>query len=166
MRVPYFLDPAREATLRAAARAWLGTPFREGGRVPGRHGGVDCVGFILACYVAAGFVAAGEVVVPAYDVDHYEHSDVSRLEEWFRAPAVRERMPRCDEAEPRRTGDLVFIRHRRAVHHCALWIDGALWHTVRGHGVLAMKPETLELTGAQLRSHYRPHAPAMLPSAA
>ena len=154
---PFFAGAAeRVYALRREALSWRGTPFRQGGRVKGPLGGIDCVGFVLACYAAAGFIAPGDVTVPPYDVDHYEHSDVSQLEEWFRAPAVRARMPRRDEDDSRHTGDLVFIRHRRAVHHCGLWIEGLVWHTMRGHGVLAMRPETLALGGAELRSHYRP----------
>jgi hypothetical protein len=54
-------------------------------------------------------------------------------------------------------GDLLFIRHRRTVHHTALWLDGLVWHVVRGHGVLAMDPRTLALPhiGVEIRSAWR-----------
>jgi cell wall-associated NlpC family hydrolase len=164
---PYFSRPEAVAVLRAELPRWLGTPFRQAARLPGPQGGVDCVGLVIAAYEAAGAIEPGEHVPPPYELEHYEHTDTSQLEEWFRRPEIRARVRRCDEDDPRMDGDLLFLRHRRTTHHTGLWLDGMVWHVIRGHGVVQMHPRTLALPhlSIEIRSAWRIHertAPAGL----
>lgn len=156
MRPPFFNSPERIEALRVEARTWAGTPFRQGCRVKGKGGGVDCIGFALACYEASGFAPPGRVTLPEYELEHYEHSDVSLLEEWFRGPDVRRSMERVDDDSPTLPGDLCFIRYRRAVHHVGVWIDGMVWHTMRTQYVMPMRIENIARLGGELRTRFRP----------
>jgi cell wall-associated NlpC family hydrolase len=156
MKKPFYSTHERLASLSTAAHSWLGTPFRQGCRVKGAAGGVDCVGLNLSCYEESGFVMPGTISLPPYELERYEHSDTSQLEEWFRSPDVRARMQLMDRDDPLMDGDTFFIRHRRAVHHVGLWVGGRMLFTMRGQGAMILKRENLEFLGGELRSVFRP----------
>lgn len=79
---PTFFDTVeRRSLLLSAAHAWRGTPFFANSSAPGRDGGVDCVRLLRAIYVATGVLA--ELPLPAYRMDHGQHSSRSLLIEAF-----------------------------------------------------------------------------------
>ena len=147
----YFLaSPARIAALQTACLGWRGTPFRARSLVKGPLGGVDCAGFVGACFAQIGAIPSA-VAVPPYELNHAEHSTESVLRGWFEQPAVRARVRRVDEAEPHLDGDLVFPVVGRTEHHLGLRIGGLIYHIARPHGWCCMTLAQLKLAPSRYR---------------
>lgn len=141
---------ARATALQSACIDWLTTPFRERSAVRGPAGGVDCAGFVGAVFLEIGAIPE-KISVPAYALNHAEHSDESRLRAWFEQPEVRSRVRRVDESEAHLDGDLVFPVVGRCEHHLGLRIGGIVWHVARPHGVCAMTLAQLKLAKSRYR---------------
>lgn len=147
--------PDRRAALLAECESWVDTPFRQRSAVKGRHGGVDCAGFVGAVFAAIGAIDA-TISVPPYELNHAEHSDESLLRAWFEQPAVRARVRSLDDAEPLLIGDMVFPKVGRTEHHLAVWVGGEIYHVVRPSGVCRQSLAGLALHGVTLhRARYR-----------
>jgi cell wall-associated NlpC family hydrolase len=63
---------ARRDAVVAAARRWIGTPFRHAARVRGPGGGVDCGQLLIAVFAEAGLYEP-PAALPAYSPDWYLH---------------------------------------------------------------------------------------------
>lgn len=163
---PFFSTPERVAALRTEAQSWLWTPFRQGCCVKGKGGGVDCVGFVLACFEAAGVVRPGEITIPPYDIDHAQTGETFPLVEWFKAEWVRKRVTMMDRADPKQDGDLCFVKYAKGVHHLGLWLDGMVWHTMRRQFVMAIRPENIERLRGEIQAPFRPIESEVTPARA
>ena len=104
-----FPDYARQepgsirATIVAAARGWIGTPYRHQGALKGV--GCDCLGLILGVWREVGGEFQGSV--PRYTPDWAEANGRETLAEGFRAHLI--------EIDPREAGagDVVLFRWRK-----------------------------------------------------
>jgi hypothetical protein len=111
------LTPEREADLRArvvaAARSWIGTPYRQQGFVKGPNGAIDCAMLMVGAYVEAG------VFLPfdprPYPPTWYMHHSEERYLGWMLALA--------DEVETPRPGDIAVWRFGRCFSHSGLLLD-------------------------------------------
>jgi cell wall-associated NlpC family hydrolase len=132
---PWFHNhPERVAALEAAARSWLGTPFRAHTAIPGPHGGVDCVHYIQEVCVATGLIQRQPL--PDYTLDHARHSPHSLLLRWLMdatAPGLLLILvPPPGRLIP---GDLLAIRTGMLDHHLAIMLsDGQCAHAIEGSG--------------------------------
>lgn len=136
--------------LQAACESWRDTPFRERSLVRGAGGGVDCAGFVGACFAQIGAIPDA-VAVPPYVLNHAEHSAESVLRSWFEAPHVRARVRRVDEDEPHLDGDLVFPIVGRTEHHLGLRIGALVYHIARPSGWCVMTVAQLKLAPSRYR---------------
>ena len=138
MKADFFaVDQEARAKLRAACDSWLGTPFRERSKVKGPLGGVDCVGFVACVFREIGAISE-DLKVPAYDINHAEHSTKSVLLDWLAqdsARTIRARVRRLDEAEPPLDGDLVFPKVGLTEHHLGIAVGQLVYHVIRPTGV-------------------------------
>jgi cell wall-associated NlpC family hydrolase len=126
--------PERVSTLEAAARSWLGTPFRANTACPGPDGGVDCVNYIHEVCVAVGVIT--RQTLPDYTLDHARHSPHSLLLRWLlnaTAPGLHLILvPPLGRLIP---GDLLAIRTGMLDHHLAIVLmDGQCAHAIEGSG--------------------------------
>ena len=120
----------------------------------GAGGGVDCVWFLplsLTAIAALDPATLAAIEVPAYHLNHAEHSNVSLMHDWFRQPAVRARVRRVDEEEPHLDGDFVFPKVGRCEHHLAFRIGAHIYHIARPSGFARMSIYDVPLE----RSRYR-----------
>ena len=136
--------------LREACESWRGTPFRARSLVRGPGGGVDCAGFVGACFAEIGAIPV-VVGIPPYAINHADHSSESLLRGWFEQPAVRERVRRVDEDEPHLDGDIVFPVVGRTEHHLGLRIGGLVYHIARPSGWCVMTVAQLTLAPSRYR---------------
>lgn len=113
------LTPGREARLRAAvvaaARSWIGTPYRQLGFTKGPAGAVDCSMLLVAAYVEAG-------VYPPFDprpypANWYLHHGEERYLGWLTTVAR--------EVEVAQPGDIVCWLFGRCFSHSAILVDAA-----------------------------------------
>ena len=147
----YFAAPtARIVALAVACESWRGTPFRARSLVKGPGGGVDCAGFVGACFAEIGAIPQ-TIAVPPYEVNHAEHSEESLLRSWFEQPTARARVRRVDEAEPHLDGDIVFPVVGRTVHHMGLRLGPIVYHIGRPHGWCTMTVGQLTLAPSRYR---------------
>ena len=136
--------------LREACESWRGTPFRARSLVRGPGGGVDCAGFVGACFAQIGAIPEA-VAVPPYVLNHAEHSEESLLRSWFEAPHVRPRVRRVDEDESHLDGDIVFPVVGRTEHHLGLRIGDLVYHIARPSGWCVMTVAQLKLAPSRYR---------------
>lgn len=106
----------------AAARRYLGTPFRHQGRQPGR--GLDCVG-VIAC-------AARELGFSDYDVTNYSRLPQGRAIERHLLRAGMEPIAPT-AAQP---GDVVVMRFERDPQHLALMTNRGVLHAYLESGAV------------------------------
>ena len=152
MTPDYFIDPLRVARLQAVCESWLYTPFRQRSCIKGPGGGVDCAGFVPACYLEIGAIRES-VAIPPYNVDHGAHNTQSLLRDWFERPDVRRRVRRVDEDEAHLDGDMVFPKVGQSIHHIAIRIGNSVYHVWRPAGVCRM---AIDMRGVEIeRSRYR-----------
>lgn len=146
----YFNTPARVAALRAACESWRGTPYRARSLVKGPAGGVDCAGFVGACFHECGAIPEA-IAVPPYAPNHAQHSADSILRAWLDEPAARARIRLLDAEDPHLDGDLVFPRVGRAEHHLGLRIGAIVYHIARPYGWTAMTVSQLQFHASRYR---------------
>ena len=103
----------------AAARTWVGVPFRHQGR---SRRGVDCVGLPLAVGVELGLVQVSRIRPP----DYGRLPRAGQLEEEL----LRTCLP-CGEPV---AGGVVCIRFVRHVHHLAICTGSTLIHSYQAAG--------------------------------
>ncbi len=142
--------PDAVLALRRACESWRGTPFRACSLVKGAGGGVDCAGFVGACFAEIGAIPHA-VAVPPYQLNHAEHHAESVLHAWLEQPAARRHVRSLDEAEPHLDGDLVFPKVGRTEHHLGIRVGHVVYHIVRPAGWSVMTIAQLKLH----RSRYR-----------
>jgi len=150
----FFTRPERVAALHGACTSWHGTPFRSHSHIKGLGGGVDCEWYVPSCLLESGAIDAreyGAIIVPAYEVNHAEHSSQSLFIDWFRQPAVRRRVRRVDEDEAHLDGDLVFPKVGLCLHHIGIRIGREVHHIARPSGYCAMTIDQLVLEKSRYR---------------
>ena len=127
---PAIGDPVRQAAIVAAARGWIGTPYRHQASCKGV--GADCLGLVRGIWREV--LGEEPARPPAYTPDWAEATGEERLLE----AAVRHlvQVPR-DAAGP---GDLLLFRmlERGPAKHAAIltspWLpDGTIVHAYSGH---------------------------------
>lgn len=121
-------DMARRDVIIAAARGWLGTPYRHQGAR--RDIGCDCLGLVLGVWRDVYGTAPGHPMT--YSPDWAEISTGEPLLDACRA--------HCTEIAPasRRRGDLMAFRfspHVSAKHLAILVDDDTIIHARQGHAV-------------------------------
>lgn len=156
MSAPYYHTPARQAALCVAARAWLGTPFRENCAVRGPAGGVDCVHFLAAVHAETGACPAIELPVHPVEVirQWHVHHPESKILDWLGRQDVRGRVRRLDAGEPFLPGDMPVLRVEQAEHHLTLWLAPELVHVAIPAGVVSHSTRDPELL-QRIRCTYR-----------
>jgi cell wall-associated NlpC family hydrolase len=152
----YFRDaPHAVRALERACEGWRGTRFRARSLVKGPGGGVDCAGFVGACFAEIGAIP-NVVSVPPYHLNHADHCEESVLRSWFEHPDARKYVRLVDEDEPHLDGDMVFPKVGLTEHHLGIRIGKIVYHIVRPDGWCRMSVEQLTLH----RSRYRLIVPA------
>lgn len=123
------LEQEQRAKIVAEARTWMGVPWRHIGRA---RGGVDCGGFPIVVFQAAGLLDPA-FKYPAtpdeyYSEDFMFHSDEERF-----IKVVERFCHRVDR--PARDGDIVMFKVGRVAAHCAI-VDAwpRVIHSVRKSG--------------------------------
>lgn len=120
--------PERLALLEAAARSWVGTPFRANTRIKGA--GVSC-----HLVVVAILVECGAIVERDWPLGSPWHCHAQRSE--LMVPQIAE-LPefRLVVDQGPQPGDMLGFRLGGAVHHLALALgNGLIVHAVRHYGV-------------------------------
>lgn len=111
----------------AAARAWIGTPYRHQASAKGL--GADCLGLVRGVWREV--VGPETAQLPAYTADWGE----TRGEELLWQGALRHLRP----AVGKQAGDILLFRMRdgRIAKHLGIATDGPTFvHAYSGHGVL------------------------------
>ena len=116
----------QRASVVAAARSWLGTPYHHMAGLKGI--GADCGQFIAAVFHEVGLMEQPQI--DAYPRDWMCH----RTEERFREIAERY-MVRVDR--PARPGDILLFRYGRTLSHGGIVVDyPVMVHALVKHGVV------------------------------
>lgn len=111
------MDSAARNRVLAAAREWIGTPWRHQARVLGPHGGVDCAMFLCEAYEKAGLIP--HIDPRPYPADWHMHRDDERFLGWLTRYA--------DEVETPEPGDVAVFRFGRCFSHGSIVVQ---WPTV------------------------------------
>jgi cell wall-associated NlpC family hydrolase len=156
--IPYFHCYTRILALDAAARAWRGTPFMRGSRVPGA--GVDCVQLTAALAIAAGWIDAVDLPT-GYPVDWTEHMEGSLIEDWIEQHVCSRVQVLPWDREAVRAGDVVGFRRGGGINHMATMIArGDLLHAIKPLGVQYVHVSALPFLALKYRIEperiYRP----------
>lgn len=149
MTPTWYDTPEKIAALEAAARGWLGTPFRANSHFKGAGGGVSCHNLAAELYFETGYmvrfpVPAGTVRTLALGI----------------GPALLDRFPKEIAArfqivtEPL-PGDMLVLREGRIVKHLGVMLGGGLFvHVLRwGTHLSALSDSTY---GSNLEEIRRP----------
>ena len=160
--LPYFRTPERIAALQAAARHWLGTPFRVGSAAPGPRGGVDCAR--LAEVLEAESGATPQRFTFPFSAPHrtaldQEHPYVAWLENRVDDPqsaALALIFRRVPEGVPVCGGDLLLFSAGRHFHVCVALDDRRFANCLQGVGVF-FSDLTDPTYAGRLVAVYRPH---------
>lgn len=109
-------EATRRAAVVAAARSWIGTPYRQQGYVKGPRGAVDCAMLLVGAYVEAGIF---EPFDPRpYPPTWFLHNSEERYLEWMTSLA--------DEVEHPEPGDVLVWKFGRCFSHSGILLeDGA-----------------------------------------
>lgn len=140
----------RVSALRAACESWRDTPFRARSLAKGAGGGVDCAGFVGACYAEIGAIPSA-VAVPPYAINHADHSEESVLRNWFENPEARRHVRRVEHDEPHLDGDMVFPVVGRTEHHLGIRIGSLIYHIARPAGWCVMSIAQLKFHPSRYR---------------
>jgi cell wall-associated NlpC family hydrolase len=147
---PYFQRSDRVAALRAAAQAWVGTPFSPNGCARGR--GVSCQKLAAALLREAG-LPLGEV--PDAPMSQARFSRRSLVEEWFRArPFFAPQPPR--PGFPFWAGDILGFRVGRVIHHLGVALDAARFIHCLEHLGVSICPVQDPTWAGRLAAIWRP----------
>lgn len=123
------MTPAIRAEIVAAARGWIGTPYRHQASV--RGAGADCLGVVRGVW--RELLGAECEIAPPYS---YDWGETGRRELLYEAACRNLR----EVVLPGRSGDVVLFRMREkgvAKHLGILTDDGARFvHGFTGHGVV------------------------------
>lgn len=112
----------------AAAREWLGVPFRHQGRT---RLGCDCAGFV-------GSVASSLGLIPSEWWEPYD--GYPRMPDGSIQPILDSLMTRTDEPRP---GDVLLMRFRRDPQHLGFFTPGLL-HALRAGAVRSVVEHRLD----------------------
>ena len=122
------LTAEEQGRIRAAARAWRGTPYHPDARLRGV--GVDCGNLLVAVFADAGLVESFSLP-PAPRGWHLHSKDERYLLMLLRY---------CDRVEPPwQTGDVLLFRGKGwpSAGHGGLVVDDLLYHALEGRQVEA-----------------------------
>lgn len=115
--------------LRRVCAAWRGTPYGDRMGIVGV--GVDCVHFLSACLEGTGVTPA--IQFPAYDTRDGLWSTSEKLKTIIAdCLTVTEHGP-FDAVQ---NGDIAVGRTGNQSSHCGIIVDGLLWQSLAGHGVI------------------------------
>ena len=155
---PFYASPERQAAFVAEARSWARTPFCPNAAVKGPGGGVDCSRYLLALHEASGAVKG--VVLETLPVewvrDWHKHHAESRMVDFFNQPAVKARLKKVEDEEPRMIGDIVVCKVGLCEHHLATWIGAEVAHVQIPAGVTFTSVRDPHLSKL-IRATYRIH---------
>lgn len=113
-----------------SARALLGTPYHDGGRLPGV--GLDCLGVVIAAHAANG--------VPVVDRPGATSGDLYSV-----LVAAIERHASEVAADALEPGDILLFRGRSIRQHCGVYVGGGDFvHAYSGGAVRQVMLEPLE----------------------
>jgi cell wall-associated NlpC family hydrolase len=101
----YFDDEEKAKALKAEARSWLGTPFREYYQqslsrkvdLKGIGGGIDCVGLVQEIMARVG--ASEDFIFPRDPGDYQSHQTGEKVLDWLRGKA--------DDSQSKRLGEIL-----------------------------------------------------------
>jgi hypothetical protein len=134
----WYNTPARIESLEAAARFWIGTPFRANSAVVGPGGVVSCHNLVAELYFLSGYLT--RFLVPTGDPRSLVHGHPDAMLTRFEA-VIGSRFFSVDIPEP---GDTLFLRHGRTVHHLAVMLTaGRCVHVLRSSGVIITPLEAI-----------------------
>jgi cell wall-associated NlpC family hydrolase len=144
----YFDDPVKAATLKAEARSWIGTPFRECYHlslipdVKGIGGGIDCIGLVQEIFLRIG--ATEPFIFKREPADYQSHQLGEKVLDWLRGKAddpqskrlgaifeereIPDQMTEPDAITPRdffKPGDICVLKHG-SLFHMPIVIDNDL----------------------------------------
>lgn len=110
--------------LRGTLLFWQGTPHRD--RMAKVGVGIDCIGLVRECFVAAGLVEPFEL--PYYNPRMGLGRANNVMERVFLActDAVAIDPEKGDPAD----GDVLIWRVGRQSNHCGIYLDGKAWHVM------------------------------------
>lgn len=115
--------------------SYIGKPWANGAAGPHAY---DCWGLVRAIYASRYGVTLDAVNVDANQPLAVRHVflDSAVYAGWQNVipSALQE-------------GDVVLLSQARHPHHVGIWIDGALLHSVEGHGVCRQNRQSLRLHG-------------------
>lgn len=113
------------ALIEAAARAWIGTPFKHQGRVSGENGGVDCAGVII------GVANELKLIGQFRDTKNYSRIPTGDME--------RQLVKHLDRVSwnERQPGDIVHIAYAKTPQHVGiLTAKDTIIHSIDPRGVV------------------------------
>lgn len=153
---PFFNTDTRRAQLVHEARLWLGTPFRENCAVRGAQGGVDCINYLHAVFVAVGVCEPQTWTPPPVEVVRHwhEHHTTSRILAWLGRPELRGRVRKIEADAAAMIGDLVALKVQRTEHHLGLDVGPEVLHVAIPAGVVSHSkhdPQFVRLIAARYR---------------
>ena len=111
-------EATERAAVVAAARSWIGTPYRHMGRAKGPEGGVDCAQLVYCVFHDVGLTP--DMPLEPYPPDFMLHQGVERY-----MGIVEQRAHEITEAHAK-PGDVVLYRVGRLFAHGAI-IDEPGW---------------------------------------
>lgn len=132
-------EAEQRARVCAIARTWLGTPFRDQGKVKGPNGAVDCAMLLVATFQEAGLLD------PAYDPRPYPPQfHLHNKEERFLAQIARIiELRDCGKEVQREPipGDVAVYRVGKCFSHGGLVVEsGQLLHAYYKTGHVTVSP--------------------------
>lgn len=114
-------EASQRGAVVAAARRWIGTPYRHMGRVKGPSGGVDCAQLVWCVFHECGLTP--DLPLAPYPPDFMLHQGAERY-----MTIVLDRAREIAEAQAR-PGDVVLYRVGRLFAHGAI-VDEPGWPAI------------------------------------
>jgi len=118
----------------AEARAWIGTPFVDMGRVRGPRGGVDCLQLVYCVFRECGLTP--DLPLEPYPIDFMMHSKIER--------ALEILVGRAGEVASPQPGDVVLWKMGHVFAHGAIV---TAWPAI----IHAWKPAGIVMTDTAMR---------------
>jgi cell wall-associated NlpC family hydrolase len=149
MMVEYlFKSEEKQAELKAALDAWIGTPFRHQTGVKGF--GCDCAYFVAKVIEEMGALVWRKNLMPDYPRDWHIHNTRELLKETiekeFKCMAI--------SLSGFLNGDIILFHYGRAASHVGIFFDGYIYRSTEGIGVHRVTAEEKSLK-KRMRFAYR-----------
>ena len=111
--------------IEAAAREWIGTPFRHQGRVQGKNGGVDCAGVVIGVAHKLGLANSFQ------DTREYSRVPTGEMES-----LLNKHLDRYSWSE-RQAGDVIHFAYTKTPQHVGiLTAKDTIIHALEPRGVV------------------------------